>query len=107
MLSVSWVEYGPEGGVPRPEKSQLNFGLAYPGRWHDFLWRSKIKSRDSIPSGTMGVALAGGWDGPNDLPSLLCSETRHTHPSPTLEKFLELGRFGLSTLELLLENKGP
>lgn len=59
MLSVSWVEYGPEGGVPRPEKSQLNFGPAYPGRWHDFLWRSKIKSRDSVPSGTMGVALPG------------------------------------------------
>lgn len=54
----------------------------------------------------MGVALPGGWDGPNDLPSLLCSETRHPTPHPP-ETFLGLERFSLSTLELLLENKDP
>lgn len=61
-----------------PWRSQLNFGLAHPGRWHDFLWEFKIKSRDSVPSGMKGVVLLGGWDGP----SLLCSETRH----PTLTR---------------------
>lgn len=52
----------------------------------------------------MGVALPGGWDGPNDLPSLLCSETRHPTPHPP-ETFLGLERFSLSTLELLLKIK--
>lgn len=102
FLGGVWA--GRRGAWPR--RSQLNFGLAHPGRWHDFLWRFKIKSRDSIPSGMMGVALPGGWDGPNDLPSLLCSETRHPTPHPP-ETFLGLERFSLSTLELLLENKDP
>lgn len=54
----------------------------------------------------LGVALPGGWDGPNNLPSLLCSETRHPTPRPS-EKFLDLERVRLSASEFQLENKDP
>lgn len=54
----------------------------------------------------MGVALPDGWDGPNISPAFFVPRL-DTPPLTHPMKFLGLERSGLSTLELLLENKDP